>query len=116
MKWTSRCKPMTDQVTEFVPAWALLCSSKRPSDLGLHDFYCPPAPPTGSTCEDVEKMLVIDYLMANFDRHWNNFGVLIDSESREWLRAAPVFDTGEAPGATAVLPALLTATRPRGPA
>ena len=39
MKWTSRCKPMTDQVTEFVPAWALLCSSKRPSDLGLHDFY-----------------------------------------------------------------------------
>ena len=26
MKWTSRCKPMTDQVTEFVPAWALLCS------------------------------------------------------------------------------------------
>lgn len=22
MKWTSRCKPMTDQVTEFVPAWA----------------------------------------------------------------------------------------------
>lgn len=46
--------------------------------------------------EDVEKMLVIDYLMANFDRHWNNFGVLIDSESREWLRAAPVFDTGEA--------------------
>ena len=43
--------------------------------------------------EDVEKMLTIDYLMANFDRHWNNFGVLIDSESREWLRAAPVFDT-----------------------
>ena len=41
-------------------------------------------------------MLVVDYLMANFDRHWNNFGVLIDSESREWLRAAPVFDTGEA--------------------
>ena len=44
---------------------------------------------------DVEKMLVIDYLMANFDRHWNNFGALIDSESREWLRAASVFDTGE---------------------
>lgn len=27
MKWTSRCKPMTDQVTEFVPAWALCCTS-----------------------------------------------------------------------------------------
>lgn len=39
MKWTSRCKPMTDQVTEFVPAWALLCSSKRPSDLGLRPIF-----------------------------------------------------------------------------
>ena len=97
MKWTSRCKPMTDQVTEFVPAWALLCSSKRPSDLGLHDFYVSACAAHGlDVREDVEKMLVIDYLMANFDRHWNNFGVLIDSESREWLRAAPVCDTGEA--------------------
>ena len=98
MKWASRCKPMTDQTTEFVPAYALLCSSKRPSDFGLYDFYVSVCSAHGlNVREDVEKMLVVDYLMANFDRHWNNFGVLIDSESREWLRAAPVFDTGEAP-------------------
>lgn len=98
MKWTSRCKPMTDQVTEFVPAWALLCSSKRPSDLGLHDFYVSACAAHGlDVREDVEKMLVIDYLMANFDRHWNNFGVLIDSESREWLRAPPVHVLPERP-------------------
>ena len=97
MKWASHCKPMTDQATEFVPAYALLCSSKRPSDLGLYDFYVSACAAHGlNVREDVEKMLVVDYLMANFDRHWNNFGVLIDSESREWLRAAPVFDTGEA--------------------
>lgn len=97
MKWASRCKPMTDQATEFVPAYALLCSSKRPSGLGLYDFYVSACAAHGlNVREDVEKMLVVDYLMANFDRHWNNFGVLIDSESREWLRAAPVFDTGEA--------------------
>ena len=97
MKWASRCKPMTDQTTEFVPAYALLCSSKRPSDLGLYNYYVSACAAHGlDVREDVEKILVIDYLMANFDRHWNNFGVLIDSESREWLRAAPVFDTGEA--------------------
>ena len=96
MKWASRCETMTDQFTEFVPAYALLCSSKRPSDLGLYDFYVRACAERGlDVRRDVEKMLVIDYLMANFDRHWNNFGVLIDSESREWLRAAPVFDTGE---------------------
>ena len=42
----------------------------------------------------IEKMLVVDYLMCNFDRHWNNFGILMDSESRTWLRAAPLYDTG----------------------
>ena len=115
MKWTSRCKPMTDQVTEFVPAWALLCSSKRPSDLGLHDFYVSACAAHGlDVREDVEKMLVIDYLMANFDRHWNNFGVLIDSESREWLRAAPVFDTGEALWCDRELPALRRLHDPAG--
>ena len=70
---------------------------ETPSDLGLYDFYVSACAAHGlNVREDVEKMLVVDYLMANFDRHWNNFGVLIDSESREWLRAAPVFDTGEA--------------------
>ena len=97
MKWASRCETMTDQFTEFVPAYALLCSSKRPSDLGLHSFYIGTCAAHGlEVREDIEKMLTIDYLMANFDRHWNNFGILIDTESREWLRAAPIFDTGEA--------------------
>lgn len=97
MKWASRCETMTDQFTEFVPAYALLCSSKRPSDLGLHGFYVGTCAAHGlEVREDIEKMLTIDYLMANFDRHWNNFGILIDTESREWLRAAPIFDTGEA--------------------
>lgn len=77
-----------------------LCAAlliETPSDLGLYDFYVSACAAHGlNVREDVEKMLVVDYLMANFDRHWNNFGVLIDSESREWLRAAPVFDTGEA--------------------
>ena len=97
MKWASRCETMTDQFTEFVPAYALLCSSKRPSDLGLHGFYVGTCAAHGlEVREEIEKMLTIDYLMANFDRHWNNFGILIDTESREWLRAAPIFDTGEA--------------------
>ena len=115
MKWTSRCKPMTDQVTEFVPAWALLCSSKRPSDLGLHDFYVSACAAHGlDVREDVEKMLVIDYLMANFDRHWNNFGVLIDSESREWLRAARCSTPAKPSGATASSPSLRRLHDPAG--
>lgn len=40
------------------------------------------------------QMLVVDRLLANFDRHWGNLGILMDSESRSWLAAAPPFDAG----------------------
>ena len=97
MKWTSTCKTMVDQFTEFVPAYAILSSAKVPSDRGLYDFYTETCCAYGLNIKtDIEKMLVIDYLMANFDRHWNNFGILMDAESRKWLRGAPIFDTGEA--------------------
>jgi hypothetical protein len=39
-------------------------------------------------------MLVVDYIICNWDRHWSNFGVLVNSETREWLRPAPLFDMG----------------------
>ena len=95
MKWTSACETMVDQLTEFVPAYAILSSSKVPSDQGLFDFYVDSCSAHGLDVKTgIEKMLVVDYLMANFDRHWNNFGLLIDTENREWLRPAPVFDTG----------------------
>lgn len=107
---------MTDQFTEFVPAYALLCSSKRPSDLGLHGFYVGTCAAHGlEVREDIEKMLTIDYLMANFDRHWNNFGILIDTESREWLRAAPCSIPASRFGATSTSRRGSGATRRRAP-
>ena len=39
-------------------------------------------------------MLVLDYLIANEDRHYNNFGFIRDAESLEWLGFAPIFDSG----------------------
>ena len=39
-------------------------------------------------------MIVLDYIIANEDRHFNNFGLLRDANTLEWLGAAPVFDSG----------------------
>lgn len=43
----------------------------------------------------VEKMLVVDHLIGNFDRHWSNFGIIQDSETCEWVGTIPLFDMGE---------------------
>lgn len=43
-------------------------------------------------------MLVLDYLIANEDRHLNNFGLLRNADTLEWLGFAPIFDSGTSLG------------------
>jgi len=44
--------------------------------------------------ENFDKMLTLDYLIANKDRHMNNFGAIRNAETLEWIGLAPVYDSG----------------------
>ena len=44
--------------------------------------------------ESLDKMIVLDYMINNTDRHWNNFGILVDSKTNAWIKLAPIFDNG----------------------
>ena len=46
--------------------------------------------------QKLAKMIVVDYLSGNSDRHVHNLGVLRDCETRTWLGVAPLFDNGMA--------------------
>ncbi len=39
-------------------------------------------------------MIVLDYIIANEDRHLNNFGLLRNAETLEWYGFAPIYDSG----------------------
>jgi len=39
-------------------------------------------------------MLTLDYIIANEDRHYTNFGFVRNAETLGWFGAAPVFDSG----------------------
>ncbi|MCL1874347.1 MAG: hypothetical protein FWF85_09575 [Clostridiales bacterium] len=39
-------------------------------------------------------MLTADYLIANNDRHFNNFGAIRNAETLEWIKPAPLYDNG----------------------
>ena len=43
-------------------------------------------------------MIVLDYIIVNEDRHFNNFGVLRNAETLEWLGFAPIYDSGSSLG------------------
>lgn len=39
-------------------------------------------------------MILLDFIMANTDRHYNNFAFLRNSNTLEWIGLAPIYDTG----------------------
>lgn len=43
----------------------------------------------------MENMYILDFLIMNEDRHLNNFGIIRDVNTLEWLDVAPIFDNGQ---------------------
>lgn len=44
----------------------------------------------------LDQMIVMDYLIANEDRHQNNFGAIRNAKTLEWIGCAPIYDSGTA--------------------
>ena len=42
----------------------------------------------------MDHMILTDFLITNTDRHWENFGILRDSDTLRFLALAPIFDSG----------------------
>lgn len=44
--------------------------------------------------EKIEDLMLFDSLIYNTDRHLGNFGMLVNNNTREFLKSAPIFDNG----------------------
>ena len=93
----STCPEMLTDTEELVSAWQILESVKRDNRLSARDQWIRAAQLFG--CEGAavvhatDDWLLVDYLMRNIDRHYNNFGLIRDVETLR-VRPAPLFDTG----------------------
>ena len=90
------CENFVTPDTELIPAWRILQSRKQPNNRGLYDHFldCCGALGMPDIKGALNKMLAVDYIIANEDRHWNNFGCVRDVEKLDWLGFAPVYDSG----------------------
>lgn len=94
-KFVSFCPCFTDINWEFVPAMDLI--TEYPAAYGekpyqhylgiLESLHVPDAR------KELDAMLCLDYLIANVDRHYNNFGVLYNRKEQVF-RTVPLFDSG----------------------
>jgi hypothetical protein len=46
----------------------------------------------------LDRMITLDYIIANEDRHFNNFGLIRNAETLEWVGMAPIYDSGSSLG------------------
>lgn len=97
-KYFCYCPDMIDESTELVPMDAVY------QDLHLIDgkFYdynqliirCNQMQIPDAE-ENLLKIILLDYIMANIDRHSYNISFIRDSNTLQWKGVAPVYDTGK---------------------
>lgn len=94
-KIVSKCECFIDKDTELVTAYQILHKILNKDE--AYENYIKILESNGiiTAREEIENMLVLDYLMLNEDRHLNNFGIIRNVEDLNWVGTAPIFDTGQ---------------------
>lgn len=92
----SSCPMFTDENNGFVPIYKYLDSSKSYRLADILAFV-----KSFGMEEDFRDMIVLDAVILNPDRHFGNFGFIVDNDTFHIKRFAPVFDNNMALAARA---------------
>ena len=92
----SVCETFVTTTTEYVPALEILNAVPKLNHENSyqHFFRCAEALSIPVSRQEVDDMLLFDYLINNADRHYGNFGFIRDVQTRSFLGMAPIFDNG----------------------
>ena len=84
----STCELFTGKDRSFLPVGRIVNKGGMPA---VREYYEKLGP---EYVEALNDMLVLDALICNTDRHYGNFGFLIDSHTNQIAAPAPLFDHG----------------------
>ncbi len=107
----SVCEDFITPDTELITAWRLMLSYKKDNSTSLYQHYikCCEAVGISDIVHAMDQMIVLDYLIANEDRHLNNFGLIRNAETLTYLGVAPIYDSGSSLGYDKLVPQILSA-------
>lgn len=96
----SVCEDFVTSDTDLVSAWRIMQIKKKENNTSVyqHFIHCCNTLGAPDIRQALDQMLVLDYLIANEDRHLNNFGLLRNAETLEWIGYAPIYDSGSSLG------------------
>lgn len=84
----SSCELFTSEDYSFVPVGKLISADGIEQAIEYYEALGP------EFSKAISDMLLFDYLICNTDRHFGNFGVIIDNGTNKIIKPAPLFDHG----------------------
>lgn len=98
----SCCETMINTDEELVPAFYIDATKKLRGNDSLYEHYIDACIELGlpDVKSKINKMIVCDYILANYDRHYRNFGAIRNINNLKWEKIAPIYDSGSALWAT----------------
>jgi hypothetical protein len=92
----SVCEDFITGDTELMPAWRIKSLFKKANNTSDYDAFITEVEKFGISDARlrIDMMLTLDFIIANTDRHYNNFGVVRDANTLKWLSVAPIYDSG----------------------
>ena len=101
----SVCEDFVTRDTELISAWRIMQTQKKDNSTSVYQHFvnCCKSLGAPGVVPALDRMIVLDYIIANEDRHLNNFGLLRNAETLEWLGFAPIYDSGSSLGYNSLL-------------
>ena len=101
----SVCEDFVTRDTELISAWRIMQTQKKDNSSSVYRHFvnCCKSLGAPDVVPALDRMIVLDYIIANEDRHLNNFGLLRNAETLEWLGFAPIYDSGSSLGYNSLL-------------
>ena len=88
----SRCPNLVTKDTEMIPAFMVM--NKRGTTNLADGFVKECADHALDVRKRMDMMLTMDCITGQTDRHLNNFGILRDPDTLEWIDMIPLYDNG----------------------
>lgn len=93
----SACECFITPQTEYITASQFIkYYIGKPNNVTFYQYYIDCCNKVGIKNAQlrIDQMIVVDFLIVNEDRHGNNFGLIRNAETLEFIDIAPIFDNG----------------------
>lgn len=89
----------TSEKVELISAYGVVTSEKARNDISSYEHFINVCGKHGMDTEqlrrDLEYQIQVDFILSGRDRHLNNVSILRDADTLQFLRMAPIYDSGK---------------------